>query len=296
MIDRVVILSVAVIFIILIIILILSWIYYQKTIRSTYVPQTENFLYSSSLSSKSQSPPSPFILTYNIQKFPWSPKTFSTLRTICKQYSIILLQECYDETFSALEINFPEYYICRGTLQGINLINSGLVILSKYPIKKSLFLPYKQCNPLTFDRFAEKGFLIAWISIGDKTIQVINTHLQSSDYDKCDPYAFVQIDELFEYVEYVGGSFFIGGDFNIDITYMKKRYMPSVQNLNIYHPLSPTIYIDFKTGHSQYNKKLGYEGLIFDYFFTSKDICLEKTKTIESPYSDHNCVETNIIL
>ena len=105
-----------------------------------------------------------------------------------------------------------------------------------------------------------------------------------------------QIDELFEYVEYVGGSFFIGGDFNIDITYMKKRYMPSVQNLNIYHPLSPTIYIDFKTGHSQYNKKLGYEGLIFDYFFTSKDICLENTKTIESPYSDHNCVETNIIL
>lgn len=294
MIDRVVILCVTVIFIILLIILILSWIYYQKTIRSTYVPQTEHFL--SLSSSSSQSTLSPFIFTYNIQKFPWSAKTFSTLRTICKQYSIILLQECYDETFSALEINFPEYYICRGTLQGINLINSGLVILSKYPIKKSLFLPYKQCNPLTFDRFAEKGFLIAWISIGDKTIQVINTHLQSSDYDKCDPYAFVQIDELFEYVEYVGGSFFIGGDFNIDITYMKKRYMPSVQNLNIYHPLSPTIYIDFKTGHSQYNKQFGYEGLIFDYFFTSKDICLEKTKTIESPYSDHNGVETNIIL
>jgi endonuclease/exonuclease/phosphatase family metal-dependent hydrolase len=168
--------------------------------------------------------------------------------------------------------------------------------MSTYPITKSLFLPFKQYNPLTLDRFAEKGFLTAWITIGDKEIQVINTHLQSADYDKYDPYAFVQIEELFDYVRYIGiesGGTIVGGDFNIDISHMKKRYMPSEKDLCVYHPSDPTIYIDFSTGHSQSNKALGYDGLTFDYFFTTKDISLSPV-TIESDYSDHNPVESVI--
>ena len=280
--------SIILFFFIFLFFIITLWISYQKTIEATYIPRKENFSKNKKIS--------PSILTYNIQKFPWSPKTFTAVRSLFQRHSIILLQECYDETFSSLESHFPDYYICRGTMQGISLINSGLVILSKYPIRNSSFVTFKQYNPLTFDRLTEKGFLITWIRIGENTVRVINTHLQSSDFERYDPYAFLQMEELFDYIGFTKkGKFIIGGDFNIDISFMKKRYMPSENKLSLWHPVKPTIYINFSTGHSQSNRQFGYDGLVFDYFFTSKDIEMEPV-TIESPYSDHNPVESDIKL
>ena len=220
------------------------WIYLQRSTNERYSPET----YVSKPSNESNIS----IVTYNIQKFPWSMKSFDDLHRMLKHYSIILLQECFDETFQSLEGYFPDYHICRGTLKGINIMNSGLVILSKYPITDVQFYLYKQSNPLTFDILSEKGILTAQIEINGKKIYVMNTHLQSCDFYRYDRYAVLQLDELNQYLTHLRlreEKYIVGGDFNIDIqdfTRLAKSDMPE----NIYHPDDPTIFIDFFTSHT----------------------------------------------
>lgn len=264
------------------------WFYMQQSACERYTPETYVSKTSSNESNIS-------IVTYNIQKFPWSMKSFDDLHRLFKHYSIILLQECFDETFESLEGYFPDYHICRGTLKGINIMNSGLVILSKYPIVDVQFYLYKQSNPLTFDIFSEKGILSAQIEINGKNIYIINTHLQSCDFYRYDRYAVLQLDELKKYLTHLrlrDAKYIVGGDFNIDIqdftriTENKLTEKPE----NIYHPDEPTIFIDFFTSHTRSQAKHGYEPLIFDYFISTID--LDKPETISSEYSDHNPVHT----
>jgi len=228
----------------------------------------------------------PSIITYNIQKFPWSFKTFSNIKNLLNKYSIILLQECFDDTFFTLTNNFPNYYIYRQKLNNINVLSSGLVIMSEFPIIKYDSYHFKNYNSCTLDCFSQKGFLVAWLKINNQDICIINTHLQSSDYNRYDINAIAQLKEILDYINSVNGLFIIGGDFNIDI-----NDLSSITNINfkVIYPQYPTIYIDFKTGKSVSNHKSGYEGLIFDYFITNiTDI--SNVQTINYDYSDHNPV------
>lgn len=256
----------------------LYWIIIQKTMKQTIIPKKENYI---QIKNKKIS-----ILTYNIQKFPWSTKTLDEIKNLIQFHDIILLQECYE--ILSIEKDFSDLYISRGTLSGFNLIHSGLVILSTFPILETKFIPYKSYNSLTFDRFTEKGFLSILIRIGYEDIRIINTHLQSSDYNRYDHNVFLQFNELLNYTKNIKENYIIGGDFNIDINDIKYFYKE-----NFIYPTDPTIFIDFKTGHSQSTKKKGYEGLIFDYFIT-KGLNL-KTTIIKSLYSDHNPVSAIII-
>jgi endonuclease/exonuclease/phosphatase family metal-dependent hydrolase len=257
--------------------ILLFWFLSQKTVKETIIPIKENY----QIKQKKIT-----ILTFNIQKFPWSIKNFEEIKNLIQFHDIILLQECYDIT--SIEKDFPDFYISRGTLKGFNLIHSGLVILSTFPILETEFIPYQSSNSLTFDRFTEKGILSILIRVGYENIRIMNTHLQSSDYQRYDHCAFLQFNELLEYTKGIKESYIIGGDFNIDIHDMKVFH-----NLPFYYPTDPTIYIDFKTGNSQSYPGKTYEGMIFDYFITKG---LEiKTMTIKSMYSDHNPVSSIII-
>ena len=256
-----------------------GWIIYQKMIiKEMYKPSKK--LNSTLLQ--------PSILTYNIQKFPWSFKSIKKIAELFDTHSIILIQECYDELFSSLESYFPHYYICRGTMKGISLVNSGLAILSKYPIVKNTFIPYKNYNSFTYDCLTEKGFLHTTIDIDGKIVNIVNTHMQSCDYERYDTNAFLQMKELLAYSETLNEPYIIGGDFNIDIQDFKIRY-----KLLVYSPTDPTIYINFKTSKSKSTPSDGYEGLIFDYFITSNNVKMNPL-TISSPYSDHNPVSSKI--
>jgi len=228
------------------------------------------------------------IITYNIQKFPWTIKTFVAIKKILIKHSIILLQECYDDMYSSLQYNFPSYYICRDRLKGYNLLGSGLVILSKFPIINYKSYTFNNVNPYTLDRFSQKGFLICWIKINSDKVCIINTHLQSSDYKKYDDYALLQLNELMQYVKNIKGKCMIGGDFNIDITDIMTN-IKKYRTLKYNYPSEPTIYIDFKTGLTLSSPKDGYDKLIFDFFITKKCTVI-KPNTIPNNYSDHNPV------
>ncbi len=277
------------------------WIYVQYNMNDRYIPETyrdpKNIkkyklttTYIKNIKNEENAEKNKIsIVTYNIQKFPLSFKTFEKLYQLLKNHSIILLQECFDETLEKLEEYFPDYHICRGTLKGLNIMNSGLVILSKFPILNTAFYPFKKCNPVTFDILSEKGFLTALIDIDDEPIYVINTHLQSCDFYRYDNYAVLQLNELNQYLNKVlDKKYIVGGDFNIDINDFNKIIKENKQNL--YHPDQPSIYINFTTSHTWNCERKGYEPLIFDYFIST--IQLDKPNVIPSDYSDHNPVET----
>jgi len=260
----------------LLLLTILYIVFNQKRICEYYKP-----------TKKTKKKKNTLIITYNIQKFPWSFKTFNAIKKLLNKHSIILLQECFDDTYSTLQYNFPSYYICKDTLKGINLLGSGLVILSKYPIISYSSYTFKNMNYSTLDRLSQKGFLICWIKINHKKVCIINTHLQSSNYHRYDKYALLQLNELLQYVKNIKEMCIIGGDFNIDITDIIpncKKYKSLIYN----YPTDPTIYIDFKTGDSVSSYKEGYDRMTFDYFITKK--CTIKPNTIYNNYSDHNPV------
>ena len=175
-------------FLYIIFIIVIIWVIIQKTVNERYIPP-ETYTRETGVIDNS-------ILTYNIQKFPWCIKSFSKgdLYDLINGHSLILLQECFDETLESLEKCFPDYYICRGNLKGLNAMNSGLVILSKFPIYNIDFYQYKNYNSFSFDLFSEKGFLSALIKVNNEYIRVINTHLQSSDFKRYDNKALLQLD------------------------------------------------------------------------------------------------------
>lgn len=257
----------------------LLWILQQKTVRNIYIPTISHYKKSND------------IVTFNINKFPWSIKSFRRLTNL-QNYSIILLQECFNEWCDSLDKWFPGHYISRGTMKGINLFNSGLAILSKYPILESEFHKYKHYNKYTLDCLSQKGFLSVLLQLdnGEK-IRIINTHLQSSDYEKYDKYALLQLEQLLEYTRTLKEKYIIGGDFNMDSSLLNHRVYPAT----LYSPKQPTIFIDFKKGKTSNTSKENHEGMIFDYFI-SFNVPLEEPTTISQTYSDHNLVISKIIL
>jgi endonuclease/exonuclease/phosphatase family metal-dependent hydrolase len=173
----------------------------------------------------------------------------------------------------------------------MNLFNSGLAILSQYPVLELEFHKYKNYNRWSLDCLSEKGFLSVLLDLGkDKKIRVINTHLQSSDYEKFDKKAILQLQELLEYCRSLSEDYIVGGDFNIDINVSK----PLIKDCIPYFPKDPTVFIDFSKGSTSSHSKEGYEGMVFDYFITS-NVPLDTPTVINSNYSDHNPVTTKII-
>lgn len=71
--------------------------------------------------------------------------------------------------------NYP--YSTKITPRGFFKTNSGLWVLSKYPIKNQHFMTYKKKKGT--DRFARKGALYVEVEIGNKPFQLIATHAQS---------------------------------------------------------------------------------------------------------------------
>lgn len=270
--------------VVLCVLLVLVWYMVQKSVKCFYQPESYTLTPLRECT----------IVTYNIQKFPWLFKSFDPIVAMVRQHSIVMLQECFDDTFDALTSIFPDYFIFRGTLQGVNAMNSGLAVLSKFPILEGEFVMFDTFNALSFDAFSEKGFLSVVIDVHGKRVRLVDTHLQSCDFDRFDPNAMTQLDELLRYLKIHNNEkyFIVGGDFNIDIADLLTHYDIQPECLN--YPTEPTIFINFTTSHSKCTKKLGYDGLVFDYFLCSRDVKMTRPQVIVSEYSDHNAVESVI--
>ena len=223
------------------------------------------------------------VASYNIQHLPYMKKDLVPLKKILFQYPVIMLQECFNRlTTLPLAKLFPEYYICRGILKGAALVNSGLVIMSQYPILSHEFTAFDKTNLFTMDVLSNKGFLSAEIQLPDKRIRVINTHLQSSDYSPYDPIVKEQLAQILTYTQSLDVPYVLGGDFNIDYK--------ELQHPHIIAPLEPTIFSNLKTAKTSSSAQPGYTPFTFDYFFVNGLTPTQEAKTYTSSFSDHNPV------
>ena len=231
------------------------------------------------------------VLTFNIQRMPYSMKPLSLLHRLISTHSIILLQECFlNVLYDDIQYEFPEYHIIKGTMNGYRLVNSGLVILTKYPIVSHTFIPFEDKTLTTSDALAEKGFLVAQLRIKDKLVYIINTHLQSSNYRNDDTMSIKQWRQLYEYVSTLKYPWLLGGDFNINI-----NKFPSIP-YSMYSSFYPTLYIKYKDDYevdTSCTPKDGYDPYVFD-FFISNDIELDTPDVLPLTYSDHLPVSTRI--
>lgn len=231
------------------------------------------------------------ILTFNIQRMPYSMKPLSLLHRLISNHSIILLQECFlNVLYDDIQYEFPEYHIIKGTMNGYRLVNSGLVILSKYPILSHTFIPFENKTLVSTDALAEKGFLVVFIRIKDKLIYVINTHLQSNNYRNDISTSIKQWTQLYEYVSTLKYPWIIGGDFNINIS-----QFPTIP-YSMYASFYPTLYIKYKNDYevdTSCTPKTGYDPFVFDFFITN-EIELDMPDVLPITYSDHLPVSTQI--
>lgn len=266
----------------IVVLILLIWALVQKTVDTWYIPPVYR-------RSKSGGGHSLRVLTYNIQTFPWSMKSLHPLQTLAKDYDVIFLQECFSDTWQALSEVLPDFYCFRGTLNRLNVMNSGLAILSRYPIDSGAFLEFSHANPWTLDILSEKGWLSAVLNVDGRMIRVMNTHLQSCDFQRFDRTALTQFDELCAYLSTVHEPYILGGDFNVDVHDLKAHYRGLGQ---IRHPTQSTIYIHFGTSMTSARPRRGYTGMTLDYFFSSFP---GEARVVDFPeYSDHQPVEIEL--
>ena len=157
------------------------------------------------------------VMTYNVKGLPWPAawgrgpaltaigNRLADLRERNAQPQVVLLQEAFTDDAKAIARQAGYRHIAigpqeapaadaaplgesfaaaarwdRGELSE-SLLDSGLVILSDYPIVRSRNFAFPQGACAGFDCLAAKGVMIAWIAVPDapQPIAIINTHFNS---------------------------------------------------------------------------------------------------------------------
>lgn len=149
--------------------------------------------------------------------------------SLLKKYDIVMFQELFNfnlnfgftknRTIEMIKIareNGLKYYAYYKPTT-FSLVDSGLLIISRYPIVKSQLFPYD--SGTGFDRFSEKGVLYAKIKINDQFINVFNTHTQAGNSLEETTIRWKQIRSLIRIINNTvinNETIIFGGDFNID--------------------------------------------------------------------------------
>lgn len=155
-------------------------------------------------------------------------------QNIIDNYDVICLQEVFS-TMNSRRSQIISSAASKGFLYSTHapapgffrpqVIDGGLLILSRFPIEESDFLGFG--NGLFPDLMSYKGILHAKIQIGSKSLHSFTIHSQatypSSSQDTLNLYKEARKEQLKTSVAFIksktqsnNDSFFIAGDFNID--------------------------------------------------------------------------------
>ncbi|MFW2351039.1 endonuclease/exonuclease/phosphatase family protein [Qipengyuania sp.] len=157
------------------------------------------------------------VMTYNIKAQPWPlvsgragavaaiADRLADMRATGRQPRIVLLQEAFTQQAREIAHQAGYRYLTRGPVRvspgpaaplgeayagaqrwdrgesSAAVFDSGLLILSDYPILRVAQVGFPSGACAGFDCLASKGVLIAWVSVPgqDQPIAVVNTHLNS---------------------------------------------------------------------------------------------------------------------
>ena len=149
-------------------------------------------------------------------------------------YDVLVLQEAFHKKArqilaKALKEKYP-YQIGPANKGGFIKTNSGLWIVSKYPLEFVAQTKYEECFGV--DCFAKKGALLVEVTKDGKTFQIADTHLQAEGGEKPDNIRISQVkqmtEKLIEAYEKEGVTQLLCGDFNIDINEANYKKMMTI--------------------------------------------------------------------
>ena len=159
------------------------------------------------------------VLTYNVWMRPTFlfhndqvNRAFELSDMIVKnQFDIIFLQECFDKKCIKIVVDkLKDIYPYMILPQNIGtIINSGLLVLSKYPLSNIDFQKFPKL--VGADRLASKGFTKFDINIDSIIISAMLLHQQAGDTKKR---SIIRKDNLS--MIYSNKTDIIGGDFNTE--------------------------------------------------------------------------------
>lgn len=233
------------------------------------------------------------ILTYNIQRL---PHTFIENPNFIENSDadIICLQEYFHNIFRDKKgfLKRINYNVCIPEVNNKMKWDSGLVILSKYPIKYIDFIPFKKSSSI--DSITEKGFLITKI----KDLFIINAHLQAC-YQKSFNYPIIysQLNQINEYIVYNNLNRYnciLCGDFNTDIQNIKWK---THNKFEIIKTINPTNWENnnWSTSHQLYSDQIG--SWVDGGFIWSDKYAVKNIKNIyPDKNSDHSGVQFDLSL
>jgi len=170
------------------------------------------------------------IISYNICALPWWANIFGDpinridniiLFLEKKKPDIICLQEVFDPgILFIIKTKLAQYNFYKPK-NGNNILNSGLLILSKTKIINSYYEKFTDsCGE---DRYSDKGFISITTKINGNNFTIINTHLNAdaifSTYDTCEETRMKQMEQLLhKFNNKLNCNTLLCGDFNIDFT------------------------------------------------------------------------------
>lgn len=193
------------------------------------------------------------ILTYNVYSLPTTLSNnnitgrLKDIPNQIKGYDVVMFQEVFsshrEPLLNTLSSEYPyQTYIPKRSKSSLfNFYDSGVIILSRYPIEKMADQIYSDCTGK--DCFAEKGLVYAKILKGKKAYHVFNTHTAAYETDKAREIRFKQIHELKAFIDKQkipsNEAVLIGGDLNINkLIHLNTDYKKLLEILNVSAPIS----------------------------------------------------------
>jgi endonuclease/exonuclease/phosphatase family metal-dependent hydrolase len=189
------------------------------------------------------------ILTLNIYMRVWSvyddknSRLDRFINVYLQRYDIVCLQEmhgtftfrCHSLIDRARDLGFKYCVVPKNPeIFSRKLIDSGLVILSRVPIVRADFIPYKSGGYI--DNYSEKGFQCCKLSLNGDNLYLVNTHLQSG-YNFNDKKAISirkeQLSQIESYLrKYKDSTIILCGDMNCDANFEEYDSILKILNLD----------------------------------------------------------------
>lgn len=191
------------------------------------------------------------VLSYNIWALPLVASNISgrlaEMPAHLSGYDVILLQEAFsgdrDAFMLALAGEYPyQTHIPRipFDLGTFNIFDSGVAILSRYPIVATDDFIYPDCSGT--DCFADKGIIYAEIIKDGKSYHITSTHTASFDTTAARQLRQQQFLQIRDLVDAQGipasEAVLMGGDFNVNKLLWPGDYAQMLTNLNATDPVS----------------------------------------------------------
>jgi endonuclease/exonuclease/phosphatase family metal-dependent hydrolase len=229
------------------------------------------------------------VLSYNLWGLP-APLGYrvadrmSGIATALENYDVVLLQEAFhpDTALLAQKAGFPHVYHHKN--YGVIQQNSGMMVLSRFPIVKTDFAPFKGCYGT--DCLAEKGIFFTRVThpqLGP--VDLYNTHYQSMQNPAA---ANVRIRSgngalwqmILKHQQYY--PTILAGDFNLQPDLPEYRdlmqRLPLIDTWRAKHPQKPGYTSTEGIGPSV---KVSEEGERIDYIFVLQN-ALYQTEVLEA--------------